>query len=189
MLLGWFWFEDGEGRNESLHLQQIPFRLQASAIAGQRAVAADDAVAGRDDADGVGSIGVGHGSDGLRNAKVSCHLAVGKGGAVWDAQQLFPNPFLELRPDEKQWKVKRGALSAKVFVELLAGGIGGFRRQLDEICPKHLLQAVLRCRAVPAVGPVAEAKLPLEGAEEQRAARRFISLYLNVFQMDRVPFL
>ena len=139
MLLGRFWLEDGEGRNESLHLQQIPFRLQASAIAGQCAVAADDAVAGRDDADGVGSIGVGHSPDSPRNAKISRHLSVGKGGTVWDAQQLRPNPFLELRPDEKQWKIKRGALTAKVFVELLAGGIGGFRRPHDEIRPKQLL--------------------------------------------------
>lgn len=174
---------------ESFQFQQIPFRLQTSTIAGQCAVAADDTVAGRDDADGVGSVGIGHGPDCLRNAKVSCHLAVGKGGTVWDAQQLFPNPFLELRPDEKQWKFKRGALSAKVFVELLTGDIGYFRRLRDEIRPKQLLQAVFRCRVVPAVGPIAKAKLPLEGAEEQRAARRFISLYLNVFQMDRVPFL
>ena len=59
--------------------------------------------------------------------------------ALATAQQFFPNPFLELRPDEKQWKVKRGALTAKVFVELLVGDIGYFRRLHNEIRPKQLL--------------------------------------------------
>ena len=143
-------------------------------------------MAGRDDADGVGSVGVGHGSDSLGYAKILRHFTIGKGGAIWDAQQLRPNLFLERCPDEKQWQVKRGALSAKEFVELLAGRIGYFRRLHNEVRPKQFLQTVFSRRAMPAVGPVAEAKLPLKSAEEQCAARRFILLYENGFHGTRL---
>ena len=45
-------------------VEKILLGLEASAVAGQAAVAADDAVAGEDDGDGVGAVGIGYCTDG-----------------------------------------------------------------------------------------------------------------------------
>ena len=93
--------------------------LEPAAEAGQRAVAADDAVARADDGDRVAAVGA---ADGARLAGVADaggDLAVAGGLAVGDGQELGPDAPLEGGAAlGTQLEVEVGALAGEVRAQL-----------------------------------------------------------------------
>ena len=70
-------------------VEQPLFALQAAAVAGEAAVFADDAVAGNEDGEAVGTVGGGHGAHGGRVAELfGQRLIMGGFAAGRDAEQL-----------------------------------------------------------------------------------------------------
>src|SRR5690242_19875320 len=70
--------------------QEPTLAFDAAAIAGERAVGADHAMAGHDDADGVGAVGKADGPDRLGPADAPRQLAVGERAAARDLAQRAP---------------------------------------------------------------------------------------------------
>src|ERR1700686_4050352 len=100
----WRWETDPDLRRRqrpdaggALMLEQPALALDAAAIAGQRAVGTDDAVAGYDDADRVGAVGEADGPHRPRPADTPRELAIGDRRAARDVAQRAPHRALERR--------------------------------------------------------------------------------------------
>ena len=72
-------------------VEEPAFAFDAAAVAGERAICSDDAVAGEDDGDGIGSIGGADGADGGWMADPFGELAVGGGCAAGDGAEGLPD--------------------------------------------------------------------------------------------------
>ena len=75
--------------------EQPLFAMEAAAVAGERAVGADDAMAGHDDADRVRSVGKADGADGAGTADALGKLAVADGFGRGNFAQGSPDFALE----------------------------------------------------------------------------------------------
>jgi len=73
------------------------FAFETPAVAGEAAMFADDAMAGDDDGNGIGSAGAGDGANGLRAANAASDVGVGARLAGGDALEFFPDAALEGR--------------------------------------------------------------------------------------------
>lgn len=80
---------------DSFVLKEPALAMQASSVASKRAIGADDAMAGDDDADGVGAIGQAHGADGGGLADPAGQLGVADGGAARNTAEDAPDRFLK----------------------------------------------------------------------------------------------
>ena len=109
-------------------IEQLSLHGEPTAEPDQPAVAADDAVAGDDDGDGVGAVGGPHGADrggpadGLRQLPVAPRLAVG------DALERGPHLPLERGAVRGEWNRKDDEIAGEVGCQL-AAGFGDDRRQ------------------------------------------------------------
>ena len=101
--------------------KEVALGGEAAGVAGQGAVGTDDAVAGDEDGEGIGTDCVGYGADGGRMADAPGKFAVGRGPAVGYQQQLVPHRFLKLRACEHQRHVELAPFACKVFVKLCHG--------------------------------------------------------------------
>src|SRR5258708_14490988 len=72
--------------------------LYAPAVAAERAIAADDPVAGDDDGDRIGGAGTRHGSGGAGLPDPTREVSIARGGAGRDAAKRFPDLALEGSP-------------------------------------------------------------------------------------------
>ena len=79
-------------------LQKPAFAVDAAAIAGERAVGADDPVAGHHDGDRVLAVGGTGGADRRGPPGAPGQLAIGDRPAGGDLAQFGPDPLLEWRP-------------------------------------------------------------------------------------------
>src|SRR6185436_14242985 len=101
--------------DDALMSQEPSLTVEAAAVAGQRAVRADDAVTGDDDRDRVGAVGGPHGTDRRRLADAPRQFAIRNGGAGRDAAQRLPDRLLERRAIEFRGnRIERGEVAAKV---------------------------------------------------------------------------
>jgi hypothetical protein len=78
-------------------VEEPAFAFDAAAVAGERAVGADDAVTWKDDGDGIGSIGSADGTDGGRVADLLRQFAVREGSTAGDGPESAPDFALKLR--------------------------------------------------------------------------------------------
>lgn len=114
-------------------LQQPALALDAAAIAGQRAAAADEAVAGDDEADGVEGIGEADGAGRVRPVEQRRDLAVAAGLARRYRAQRFPALLLKSRPAAvDRDRIERG----EVAVEIGPDGVG--RRKMVDSREFHI---------------------------------------------------
>src|ERR1044072_2596415 len=114
-------------RRAPLAREQLPLALDAPAVAGEAAVAADDAVAGDGARDRVAGAGAGAGAAGARGADPRRHLGVAAGLAPGDRLQEGPHTLLECRGADVHWQVAVRA----AFLDVAAEGLppGGERRR------------------------------------------------------------
>src|SRR5205085_5815144 len=107
----WNWWSSGSREPSEqrvlLDLQQGLLALDAAGIAGEGAVGADHPVARDDDRDRVAAVGQTHGSGGgVGAAEALGDLAVRRGVAVADQEQLGPDGLLEVRPGRGERQVE-----------------------------------------------------------------------------------
>src|SRR5215469_8185400 len=109
---------------------------EASAVSGEFAAAADDAVAGDDDRDGIGAVGQAYGTRCVGVADASGKFPVGDGFSVRDAAETLPDGLLERRALRGEGEVEGFKLPGEVGAQLadgvfqgarifLPGGVGG----------------------------------------------------------------
>ena len=99
--------------------------LQAPAIAGEGAVGADDAVAGDEDGDGIGSARGGDGPDGARGADEGSQRRVGGGHAGREGLEGGPDAALKGGALGGEWEAGSGNGAGGVKVGDDAGECGG----------------------------------------------------------------
>ena len=92
---------------------RLPFEQGAlsrgtPAIAGERTVAAHDAVTGDRNGDRIGAAGLRYRAHGLRRADLFCHLRIACSGAGRNFTQGLPDPLLEGAPTQVEWKIEAG---------------------------------------------------------------------------------
>ncbi len=110
--------------------QQRAFQLKAAAVADQSAVAPDNAVAGDDEADGVGADGAPDGAHGARTFDLRGDVAVGARLAVGDGEQGLPDGALKGGAAQVQRKGERRVFAGAVGLQVGAcrvqdGGAAG----------------------------------------------------------------
>ena len=81
-----------------LLLDEFALALDASVIARQVAIAADDPVAGNAECDRIGGAGTGDGTDRVWRSDRICAPAISHRGSDRNRAQRFPNAALERRP-------------------------------------------------------------------------------------------
>src|SRR5947209_822584 len=109
----------GSGEEDvALQVEQPALAVDAAAVPGQLAVAADDAVAGNDDGDRVLAVGQPDGAAGFGVADPLGQLAVGDGLAVGNVCKCLPYPPLEQRAGRRQRQLEGRAPAVEVLVEL-----------------------------------------------------------------------
>ena len=180
-------------------VEKILLGPEASAVAGQAAVAADDAVAGEDDRDGVGAVGIGHCPDGPGGSDGGGQLSVGGGLPVGDAGELLPDALLEVGAGQQEGDVEVPALSTEVFVQFpdgppqdlgrecpalfrdtsigLPGLAYGGLRYLPaplELCLEDSPEPLLYPSRMQLLSPVAEAEPVARRTEEHFPTRRLV---------------
>src|SRR5580704_11221292 len=92
--VGSWWLEESSGAR--LVLEQPLFAFEAAAVAGERTVSADHAMAGHDDADGIRTVGEADGANSFRPANLFGELAVGDRRAAGNCAERAPDFLLEV---------------------------------------------------------------------------------------------
>src|SRR5437763_13215933 len=98
--------------------EQPALGLDAAAEAGERAVAADDAVARHDDGDGIGSVRGADGAHGVGMPDVARDGAVHRGRAVRDGAQAAPHALLKGGAVDREREVEVAQLAGEVRAQL-----------------------------------------------------------------------
>ena len=106
----------------ALEVEQEALRSKTAAVAGERAVRADHAVARDQDRDGVCAVRRAGGADRRRAPDAPGELRVRDRLAVADALQLVPDALLERRAARRDRQVERPAPAGEVLGELHARG-------------------------------------------------------------------
>src|SRR5712692_6645055 len=94
---------------------------QPAAVSGELAVRSNDAMAGNDDRNGIGTVCQAHGARGVRVADASGQLAVGDGLAVGDLAKLLPDSLLKGGALGREREVKGFKVSGEIGAELANG--------------------------------------------------------------------
>ena len=95
--------------------------VQSSSKTGQRVVAADDTMAGDDDADAIGTNGLCHGSHALWIADALGYLHIASCLAEGDVEQCLPHTALKICAYRVQRNVECREMPCKIVVELIHG--------------------------------------------------------------------
>src|SRR5215207_10009892 len=101
--------------------EQRPLALEPAAVADERAVGADDAVARDDDRDRVAAVGETDRAHGARVAELVGERTVGRRLAVGDLEQQRPHALLEGRSGRAELELELRALAGEVLGELPGG--------------------------------------------------------------------
>src|SRR5690606_28362048 len=101
-----------------LEAQQRALALDPAGVAGERTVAADDAVAWHDHRNGVSADGAADRAHAARRTGATRHLGVAERPAVRDLHQLRPHAALERRSVEFDRQLERGTLAVRVLSDL-----------------------------------------------------------------------
>src|SRR6185437_2824644 len=101
-----------------LQTEQPLLDRQAAAKSGQRAIRADDPMAGNDDRQWIGAIGETDGPAGPGLADAPRELPVGDRLAIWDALQLAPHVQLESRALRGERQIEQASGAVKIFLQL-----------------------------------------------------------------------
>lgn len=102
-------------------LQEPALALQSAAVAGERAICSDHAMAGDDDADGVGAVRETNGSDGVGPVDLAGQLSIRDRGALGDLPQFLPDAALEFRAARLGWDlVDRIDIAREVAIHFVA---------------------------------------------------------------------
>src|SRR5512132_47164 len=113
-----------EAQRAGLEVEQRALVVEPPAVAGQRTVAADDAMARADDGDRVAAVGAADGTRLAGVADAAGDLAVADRLAVGDLQQRLPDALLEgAAAVGTQWQVEVGALAGEVLAQLGDDGL------------------------------------------------------------------
>ena len=102
------------GSLAALEIEQRLFDRQPAAVAGERSVAADDAVTRNDDRDRIGSVGETDGAHRFGIADAPRELSVAGGLAVRDIAQRAPHLLLKRRALRRERNIKRAELAGEV---------------------------------------------------------------------------
>src|SRR3954470_10261738 len=135
--------ESEEAAEPPLVVEQPLLAPQLAAVADQRAVGADDAVARHEDRDLIGAIGPGDGADGRRAADAIGDLAVAARLAARDLAQRRPHLRRKRRAALDDAGAESGASAGEVFGQLARQRVAGRRRAVDDraaalLDPPHL---------------------------------------------------
>ena len=159
----------------AFQFQQELFGLEAACIAGEQTVGTHHPVARHEDGEGIGAIGVGHGTHGCGTAQLPGLLDVGASLSVGDAQQAVPRGLLEFCPGKEQGHGERRAPGVEVFVQLACGFLRDFRRALRVAGLQKALQPAVYPFGVLRSSPIAQAEPIAERTERQFAAGRQVA--------------
>src|SRR5579863_3186055 len=107
------------GALAAFEVEQETLELEAAAVAGERAVGADDAVAGDDHGDRVAPVGAADGAACRGASDRLGDLGVGPGLAVGDGDQGLPDAALESGAVRRQRQGELAAPAGEVLGELL----------------------------------------------------------------------
>src|SRR5262249_61061382 len=108
----------GGTRRPLLEPRERVLAVEPPAVARQRAVLPDDAVAGDDDRDRRMPDARADGADDVGSAGAARELRVADRGAVRDLEQLGPDGELEIGAHEIELDVERPSLAGEVLLEL-----------------------------------------------------------------------
>lgn len=144
-------------RKTFLKFQQHLLGCESAAVACKRAVAAYHSVAWGEDGDGVGTVGVGYGADGLWHAYAPCHISIGNGLAIRYGQKFTPYGFLEVGAYEQQRYAECLSLLGEELVELCHRLFYHVRCAILKLRVQHTLQPPVCMVAVLLHLPVAQA--------------------------------
>ncbi len=115
----------------SFTFQQETLGCCPSAVAAGAAATADDAMAGDENRERVGGVGIGGSAGGGRDAEAARLCCVSDGVAAGDKLQLLPDTPLKIGADEEQGNAELLPLACGVFLQLrgglLQGGAAGVR--------------------------------------------------------------
>ena len=98
--------------------------MNAAAVAGELAVLADDAVAGDEDGDGIGTVGSSDGAHAGRMADVGRQCLLVRARAVGGGAQCRPDALPEIAADGVQGDGEITPCAGEVFTEF-GGGLAG----------------------------------------------------------------
>ena len=98
--------------------EQPRLARQAAAVAGECAILADNAVAGNEDGEAVGTVGGGHGAHGGRVAELFGQRLIMGGFAVGDGLQRVPHPPLKRAAGSMQRHAKLAARALEICAQL-----------------------------------------------------------------------
>src|SRR2546425_6509195 len=110
--------QDIRGEDARFVVEQPLLRWQAAAEAGQRTVGANDAMAGEDDADGIGPVRSAERASRRGDAERRRLPSVAGRGAERDIGQRAPRRQLEARPLKIDRNIERRTRAGEVFIEL-----------------------------------------------------------------------
>src|SRR6185312_598389 len=103
-----------------LVIEKPALALEAAAIAGQRTVAADHAMAWHDQADRVLPVGESDGAHCIRLADLLCQRAIGRGCSACDLAQRIPDLELERRARKRDLqRIDRGDVTSEISFQHL----------------------------------------------------------------------
>lgn len=89
-------------------VEKPAFAFDAATVAGEGTVGADDAVAGQDDGDGIGSVGGADGANRGGMADLLGEFAIGDGGTAGDGAERTPNLTLKHGADGFDGEIVNG---------------------------------------------------------------------------------
>src|SRR5262249_49310222 len=88
-----------------------------SAIAAKFAIGGDHAMAGHDNRDGIGMVGLAYGTKPSGRAYLPGDLGIGAGFSIWNFEQRLPATLLEFGPAQIERERKVFSATGKVFLE------------------------------------------------------------------------
>ena len=110
-----------------LQFQQAPLQILAEGKAGQRAIRADDTVAGHQQADWIGCVGPANRTRRFWSPNRGSQLTIGPGLAKRDALQFRPHLLLKCGSFRRETHIKTIALAGKEFLDLGTNGRSAMR--------------------------------------------------------------
>lgn len=152
---------------------------QTSGIACERAMSADNTMAGYENRKRIGSVGVRHCTHRTGMPYPRRLFGIRDSGAKRYAEQLLPDLSLEVRTNEQQRYAEYLPLPVEILVQLPCGIGEDGRVALLHRGLQPLRQATTDTVAMRLDEPVAQAQSSRERPEEQFSAGRCISLYDN----------
>lgn len=137
-------------------------------------VATDDTMTRSENREGIGTIGTGYRTNGLRLADVPSHPGIRQGLSIRNVEQLVPHFFLEICTRKQQRHTELPAFAAEVGIQLACRLLHHVRRAFYKLGSQNPCQPAAHPMMMLLHQPVAQTKLVTERAQLQGAERRLI---------------